>query len=149
MRTFGIDPGVGGGIACIDGTGGVGTFKMKGTTEADVWEWFGSRGYYSEGFAVLEKVSSTPQMGVVSAFTFGRSYGFLRGLLIAMKIPFEEVSPQKWQKELNCRTGGDKNISKARAQQLFPNVKVTHAIGDALCLAEYGRRVYNQRNGTT
>jgi hypothetical protein len=36
---------------------------------------------------------------------------------------------------------GDKNVTKRRAQQLFPQLKVTHAIADALLIAEYGRRV--------
>jgi hypothetical protein len=37
---------------------------------------------------------------------------------------------------MKCRTGGDKNISKARAQELFPRVKVTHKNADALLLAK-------------
>jgi hypothetical protein len=39
-------------------------------------------------------------------------------------------------------TKGDKHISKQRAQQLFPSAKVTHAIADALLLAEYCGRVH-------
>jgi len=37
-------------------------------------------------------------------------------------------------------TGGDKNVSKRRAQELFPEIKITHAIADALLIAEYARR---------
>jgi hypothetical protein len=37
-------------------------------------------------------------------------------------------------------TKGDKNVSKRRAQELFPQLKVTHATADALLIAEYGRR---------
>ena len=36
---------------------------------------------------------------------------------------------------------GDKNVTKSRAQELFPELKITHAIADALLIAEYGRRV--------
>ena len=61
--------------------------------------------------------------------------------LCAATIPYEEVTPQKWQKALGCRTGGDKNVSKARAQALFPLQNITHAIADALLLAEYCRRL--------
>ena len=142
---IGIDPGVGGGAAALVSGAGV-TLKFKDATERDIQIWFGAFLYHNP-FAIIEKVASTPQMGVCSAFTFGRSYGFLRGILIGLNIAFEEVSPQKWQKELNCRTKGDKNISKARAQQLFPGEKVTHATGDALCLAEYARRIYHLRRG--
>ena len=33
----------------------------------------------------------------------------------------------------------DKNVTKNRAQQLWPTIKVTHAIADALLLGEYCR----------
>ena len=92
--------------------------------------------------AVLERVSASPQMGVTSAFTFGKGYGGLRMALSAAGIPFDEVTPQRWQKAMQCLTGGNKNISKARAQQLFPSVKVTHYVADALILAEYCRRFH-------
>lgn len=78
--------------------------------------------------------------GSVGTFTFGQNYGFLRGCLRTVGIEFEEVRAQDWQMVLGCRTRGDKNISKAKAQQIFPTVKCTHAISDALLLAEFGRR---------
>lgn len=36
---------------------------------------------------------------------------------------------------------GDKNVTKAAAQRLFPDQKVVHATADAMLLAEYARRV--------
>jgi hypothetical protein len=60
---------------------------------------------------------------------------------MAAGIPYDLVLPVKWQTAMSCRTKGDKNVSKARAQQLFPDVKVTHAIADALLIAEFCRRV--------
>ena len=95
-------------------------------------------------FALIEQVSSSPQMGVVSAFTFGRSYGSLEMLLSACNVPFERITPAKWQDAMKCRTGGDKNISKRRAQELFPTIKVTHKNADALLLAEHCRRTQSQ-----
>jgi hypothetical protein len=38
-------------------------------------------------------------------------------------------------------TKGDKNITKRKAQELFPEIKITHAIADSLLIAEYGRRL--------
>ena len=35
-----------------------------------------------------------------------------------------------------------KVVSKARARQLFPSVKVTHATADAALPAEYGRTMF-------
>jgi hypothetical protein len=45
-----------------------------------------------------------------------------------------------WQGALECLSGGSKNVTKLRAQQLFPGEKVTHGSADALLIAEYGRR---------
>jgi hypothetical protein len=87
----------------------------------------------------LEEVHSMPGQGVASCFTFGSSFGFLHCLGLGCGR-FERVRPQIWQRDLNCRTGGDKNISKARAMELFPSMRVTHANADALLIAEYGRR---------
>jgi hypothetical protein len=35
---------------------------------------------------------------------------------------------------------GDKNVTKRKAQELFPSLKITHATADALLIAEYLRR---------
>jgi len=57
------------------------------------------------------------------------------------KVPFDTVTPQTWQKALRCLSRGDKNVTKSRAQGLFPNVfKITHANADALLLAHYTRQ---------
>lgn len=141
MIYLGIDPGKSGGLAIIDvDTVFIGTFKFADSTEADLWRWLTDIHGLALARAVIEKVSSSPQMGVTSAFTFGRSYGFLRGMLTAACVPFAEVSPQKWQKAMGCMTKGDKNVSKAAAQRLYPNEKITHSVADALLLATYCRR---------
>ena len=88
----------------------------------------------------IEHVHSMPGQGVASSFKFGQGFGHLEMALTAARIPFTYVTPQKWQKELGCLTGGDKNVSKSRAQQLFPHIKVTHAIADSLLITEYCRR---------
>ena len=145
MIYLGIDPGKLGGIAIV------GDFTQAWKTpetERDLHDLIAELG--GPNFAVIEKVHSSPQMGVKSAFTFGRGYGFLRGLLTAFCIPFEEVSPQKWQKAMACLTHGDKNVSKAKAQQLWPHLKITHGVADALLIAEYCRRTrMAQTNGAT
>ena len=137
---IGIDPGRSGGLACI-GPGGqdVQVYKLD-NTDRDVHEMLCEYVKVAD-FAFLEKVHSMPRQGVASTFKFGQSFGFLQGLLIASGIPFELVTPQKWQGYLGCRTKGDKNVTKSRAQALFPDVKCTHAISDALLIAEYGRRI--------
>jgi hypothetical protein len=109
-------------------------------TLKDLWELVLDIKMTGDCTAVLESVSSSPQMGVVSSFSFGRGYGNLEMALTAASIPFERVRPQVWQKALACMTKGDKNVSKRRAQELFPSIKITHAIADSLLIAEYNRR---------
>jgi hypothetical protein len=135
--TIGLDPGVNGGIAwIIDGKPCA--EKMPDTLQ-DLWELMRDIASEGECHAFLEQISSSPQMGVVSAFTFGRGYGNLEMALTAAGIPFSRVRPQVWQKELGCMTKGDKNITKRKAQELFPSIKVTHATADSLLIAKYGQ----------
>lgn len=153
MIVLGIDPGASGGIAWHDrGDSPCATQTMHGekmpATERDVAQ-FLAECAAEKSFAYIEKVHSMPSQGVSSTFKFGQNYGFLRGCLVSLQIPFDEVTPQKWQKEfglvfpkkLGLSPTEKKNKHKAKAQQLFPHLKVTHATADALLIAEYGRRL--------
>lgn len=137
---MGVDPGKSGAMALIDGEGEhVSTFKLK-ETPRDVWDWL-KEFRDSVSYCVLEKVNAMPKQGVSSSFKFGENFGFCQGLLIASEIRFELSRPQRWQKSLGCLTRGDKNVTKERAQQMFPEVKITHALADALLIAEFARKV--------
>ena len=145
MTTIGIDPGKSGAIAWTH-EDGPRVEKMPDTV-LGVWDLFchivdDSAIIYRHGEfkAYIEQVHSSPQMGVTSAFTFGNGFGHLEMALTAAGIPFERIRPQVWQKALGCLTKGDKNVSKRRAQELFPQMKVTHSTADALLIAEYGKR---------
>ena len=142
--TIGIDVGASGAIAWIDERGKSCVEKMPDTLQ-DLWELVVSislnAGTGGLGVrAYLEAVSSSPQMGVVSSFSFGRGYGNLEMALTAAGIPFERVRPQVWQKAMGCMTKGNKNISKQKAQELFPDKKIIHATADALLIALYGTK---------
>jgi crossover junction endodeoxyribonuclease RuvC len=137
---LGIDPGMSGGFAWLTQTDFGGAMAMP-ETEADFIEHLKDI-VLGNGpvFAFVEAVHSMPKQGVSSSFKFGVSYGTIRGALAALEVPREFVTPQKWQKAMGCLTRGDKNVSKRRAQELFPSVKIIHATADALLLAEYCRR---------
>lgn len=68
--------------------------------------------------AFIERVSSSPQMGVTSAFNFGRTYGGLESLIAALHWPAEFVTPAKWKKSL--AVPADKDDARHRASQLMP-----------------------------
>lgn len=144
---MGIDPGQNGSIAFIPERGDSWAVKMPDTL-ADLWDELNPNcgrgdemfGGHTSVHCCLESVHSMPGQGVASSFKFGRGFGTLEMALTAAKIPFTYVTPQKWQKALECLTKGNKNVSKAKAQQLFPHLKITHAIADGLLIAEYCRR---------
>ena len=142
---MGIDPGMSGGIAVVSPIARCPlpeAWKMP-DTERDICELLAEYASLIQ-LALIERVHAMPKQGVSSTFKFGTNYGLLRGFLIALSIPFEEVTPQRWQKHMGCLTRGDKNVSKAKAQQLFPGLKIGHATADALLIAEYGRRINSE-----
>jgi len=143
MIWIGVDPGQSGGIAAVTGPGQAEAWPMP-RTERDIWDLFRSLADRpGPKTALIERVHSMPRQGVASTFKFGTSYGMLRMALIASGIPFDEITPPKWQQLMGCRSGGDKNVTKQRAQQLFPYLRITHATADAVLLAELCRRTYN------
>lgn len=142
---MGVDPGVSGGVAVI-GVGGRVTFVRgfaPGMTEDDcVLLLYHATAALREDDGrecYLEKVGHIPGDGPQGSFTFGKIYGFLRGYLKARGVIVRDVFPMMWQTRLECLTGGDKNVSKRRAIALFPEVTMTHAVADALLIAQYGR----------
>lgn len=146
MIVLGIDPGASGGLAIVSHAEGfparvIHAEKMP-ETPADVLEavWKAAH-VFDAGFAILEKVWAAPtqgrKLGASGMFKFGQGYGHLEMALLAIRIPHHKITPQVWQKKLGCLTGGDKNVSKAKAQELFPDSKVTLAVADAMLLAYF------------
>jgi crossover junction endodeoxyribonuclease RuvC len=140
---IGIDPGQGGGIAWI--SFGRKIEAAKFTEQNIIRELFAiitTVGTPSR--IVLEHVHAMPKQGVSSTFKFGANYGWWRGFLTAIGREWQDVEPRVWQKHLGCLTKGDKNVTKNFAARLVnesgSKLRVTHAVADAICLAEYARR---------
>jgi Holliday junction resolvasome RuvABC endonuclease subunit len=145
---LGVDPGASGGMAIITDDGRLVAFSVfKDASEDDIVADFKKLLGFSSAFhgrievvgAALEQVHAMPKQGVSSTFKFGVSFGVLKASLAWAELRRDLVTPRKWQAALGCLSRGDKNVTKATAQRLFPAVKVTHAIADALLLAEYAR----------
>lgn len=144
---IGIDPGASGGLVAICGSQ-VEAVKMP-PTENDVWAWINLRSqpFGDRSFAVIEKVHAMPGNGVSGMFKFGGSYYSLKMALTAARIPYDEATPQAWQKAMGagCKKKGEsqsqwKNRLRARAQQLFPRLAISLDVADAVLIAEYCRR---------
>ena len=148
MIYIGIDPGKSGAMAILDENGVVAVHKW--TTPHDMANALRDDllvdrtvNKWPACFAVLERLQPMPhaQRGVVASFKLGANYGTWIGILAALGIPHQLTPPGVWQRKLGCLSKGDKNVTKARAQQLFPSMKVTHATADALLIAEFCRRL--------
>ena len=154
MRVLAADPGKAGAIALVEGLKLLHVFDMpvvalkKGTTLcaqslngllADMLHEHGP-----VDVAYVERVHATPQMGVSSAFDFGRSFGVLEMALIARGIRVEYVTPQAWKKALGLTADKSSSLSLARAkwpdaEEWFRRQK-DEGRAEAALIAEYGRR---------
>lgn len=136
---IGVDPGASGSICAINESAfPVLTFALKDRTDVDIKEALTMMmGAELPMSGVLERVHAMPKQGVSSTFKFGSSFGSLGAHLVWAGIRFELVSPHKWQQSLGCLSRGNKNVTKRKAQEMFPTLRVTHAIADGLLLALY------------
>jgi len=94
--------------------------------------------------ATIEQASIRPNQGASSGFKTGSGFGILLGILTAMLVPYEIISPQRWQKAMLgvVEKGTAKDRARAHAQQLFPKADLgkrkSQDRSDALCIALYG-----------
>ena len=149
----GIDPGKKGAWAVLrtDGTGSrnvsVKVWDDQKFTEdmRDIVSWTQRRS--GNVFCVVEKVGAMPGQGVTSMFTFGKSCGYIEGVLRALEIPYQLVPPKTWKKEWSLTN--DKNLSVETCRKLFPNVSLkptercrndSDGMAEAVLMAEYARR---------
>lgn len=148
----GIDPGANGSITLLDLTGKPFDQMLHDkSTDRDIVDWL-MEFRDDIKLAYIEEVHAMKGQGVSSMFKFGHSYGKSIGIVMGLKIKLEYVTPQAWQKELGvpkCEKKDKKKATKAKAQDLFPNLKITHATADSMLIAEYARRQYNRNRGVS
>ena len=141
-----IDPGAAGGFAWRDRDSNFFAQAMP-QTPGDVLDALTEIHAMNPGIiAVMEKVggfiAGNPAPGS-TMFNFGHGVGFIEGVLMARSVSLEIVTPQKWQKHHQLGTRGNmtkgewKNKAKAMAQRLYPMLKVTLGVSDALLILEY------------
>lgn len=66
----------------------------------------------------LEFVHASPQMGVSSSFSFGRSSGVIHGVCGALDLPLTEIAPSVWKPRMGATA--DKKQTAAQAAKLLP-----------------------------
>lgn len=149
-RVFiGVDPGKNGGLAIIWDDGKI-TAEAWDDTEFIELMRIAAKHLAAEGLnavCCVEKVGAAPKQGVTSMFNFGKSAGFIEGVLQALGIPYQLITPQKWKKEFLLNSDKQKSIEVCH--KLFPQVNIRRTercttdhdgMAEALLMAEYARR---------
>jgi crossover junction endodeoxyribonuclease RuvC len=119
---IGIDPGVVGAIAIVDGDDIVEihdmpTIEIRGKRRVDASLLAELAGKW-RGHAVLEHVQGVQGAGASSSFAFGRGFGIVEGVIAGVGLPLTLVRPQVWTKALNVSR--DKGSHRAAAARLWP-----------------------------
>ena len=133
MLIIGIDPGISGSI-CFFKDGKIldviempimneGKKNKKQVNGAQIYNEIIKRIDNTSGTrtrVVIEHVTAMPGQGVSSMFNFGQSFGILKGVCSAMRLPMFFVRPAKWKKYYNL-INSEKDASRTRAIEIFPN----------------------------
>lgn len=159
MRIIGVDPGVNGAIGLLTESGQyVESFEMptvlaNKSSNRQMVNAYGLaaelRRILNDGdgdvVAITEAVNAMPEQGVASVFAFGKSFGIVLGVLAALGISTETVSPQRWKKHFEL-PGGEKERARELAIRLFPtaplHLKKHHNKAEALLLCRYYKDVW-------
>lgn len=142
MIVVGIDPGKTGSIIRLENEDLL-AWKMPLTTDelmdAMKEATAGAKAVY------IEKVWARRGNSTKSNWSFAYHYGQLNmAVELAWGYPVQ-VTPKCWMTEMECLTGGNKNISKNAAIQLleaegYEGLTVTHWNADGILIAKFGER---------
>ncbi len=166
MIIFGIDPGVSGAICVLEGEEGRvmevyemptmidGKKNKRQVNGAEVTNIFekelinesnrieSSENYEKIAKVVVEHVTAMPGQGVTSMFNFGQSFGVIKGICAALKLPIYFVRPTKWKKHFNL-IKTNKDASRTKVIEAYPNIssklsrKKDSNKADAILIARY------------
>jgi hypothetical protein len=95
-------------------------------------------------FAFVEFASARPHQGTSSTFKFGSVYGATKMALAACGVPFSVVAARKWKAVVGIPAGADKEYSRRRALELYPEAsrelmrKRDCGRSEAMLIAHYG-----------
>lgn len=129
MLICGLDPGITGAIAWIDGRTDtlvqvldlpmakvkVGKTMRNRMVPAVLAELLNSS---RPDYVYLEEVATRPGEGAVGAFAFGRGFGQIEGVIAALAIPYSLIRPKKWKAAVGCPV--DKGSARLLACQRWP-----------------------------
>ncbi len=155
MTVAGIDPGKTGALAILHPDGSVEFFdvprivlRKKDKPAWSQWarEWCMALDLAMPDMVVIEDIAARPAQGVTSMFTFGRTLGFVHGLVTTTtSCPVHFITPSTWKAKLGLLNSG-KGASREKCRTLYPTsaASLTRVKDDgraeAALIAHYGRK---------
>ena len=153
MIIIGIDPGVSGAISILENKRVIDVFEMptmidgkknkKQVNGSQVTNIFRDKlKENKEIIVVVEHVNAMPGQGVTSMFNFGQSFGVIKGICSALRLPIYFVRPTKWKKYFNL-IKTNKDASRTKVIQIYPEIssqlsrKKDSNKADAILIARY------------
>ena len=132
MKIIGIDPGLSGAIAIVQNNKVLAIYDMpvmaegkknkKQLNSAQLVNLIKENTENEDEIAVIvEQVNAMPGQGVTSMFNFGQTFGAIKGICAALKLPIFFVRPSKWKKYfelINC----SKDSSRTKVIEMYPSL---------------------------
>lgn len=159
MIIVGIDPGLDGAIASLNGTTLIAvddtpTFSAGNAKRAldahgmrELLKRHCGEAYPHEVLVAIESQTAMPKQGVASTFKTGRGFGLWEGLVIGLGMQLQLAIPKMWKAEILVGFNAkDKASSRIVCQNLFPDAATEiervkdHGRAEAILIAEYARR---------
>tara|TARA_B100001989_G_scaffold231109_1_gene189573 strand:- start:22 stop:516 length:495 start_codon:yes stop_codon:yes gene_type:complete len=162
MIIIGIDPGLNGAIAIIEGKKVISLFDMPVMAEGKknkrqlnsaqlVHILKNNIKNFENSVVVVEQVNAMPGQGVTSMFNFGQTFGAIKGVCAALGLSIYLVRPSKWKKHFEL-INSSKDASRTKAIQIYPNLsnqlskKKDVNKSDAILIALYYEETQNSQN---
>ena len=153
MRIIGIDPGLSGAIAILDGLKIFDMFDMpvmsegkKNKNQLNSAQLVNIiRQHILQGdntFVIVEQVSAMHGQGVTSMFNFGQTFGAIKGICASLNLPIFYVRPAKWKKHFDL-INASKDASRTKVIEMYPSIsdrlrkKKDVNKADAILIARY------------
>ena len=132
MRIIGIDPGIQGALAILDNEKVIDIVDLPVMSEGKKNKKQLNGAYLSDYLkkhilnientvVVVEQVNAMPGQGVTSMFNFGQTFGVIKGICAALKIPIYFVRPSKWKKHFDL-IRSSKDASRTKVIEMYPSL---------------------------
>jgi len=134
MKVIGIDPGLSGAIAILEGKRVLKIFDMPVMSEGKKnKKQLNSAQLVSiikdnigmtekeDAAVVVEQVNAMPGQGVTSMFNFGQTFGAIKGVCAALDLPIFFVRPSKWKKYFEL-INASKDSSRTKVIEMYPSL---------------------------